>query len=343
MEAKKPKQNKPAGKTGKFGSSPIPKGPCGGSSFDEINSLCGHSGCGGGKCNVRYVGPTTHLRDHHIIHAARGASHVWTAAIVAGLAVVLTGALGYAAFGADTGASCSIYSEFQQINLRFDKIEQMLSTLVNQCQVGAKCQNPTTCDAAYINTCTAKCQQLMLTATNNIPVETCKKNCETQCNAPSQCTDDQIKECKNTYLKYAEAVNSVADLNTKLQTCLKTCTWPETAQPTVSGAGQNYTQASSSQGTVSGAGQNYTQAPSSQGMTAGGFQGVNYTQASTTPVITPTTTGGAPSTVGAPQLSDCVKKCYNDRVLCFQKAGVNYTALRKCVTDEAVCKQSCAK
>jgi len=72
--------------------SPIPTGPIGGLG----GSTCGHSGCDS-ACRVRYVGPVTNIRDHHIIHAARGVAHVWTAAIVAGLAVVLTGAIAYTA------------------------------------------------------------------------------------------------------------------------------------------------------------------------------------------------------------------------------------------------------
>ncbi len=45
--------------------------------------------------HVRYVGPTTHLNDHRLIHAAKGLSNVWTAAIVAGLGVVLTATIAY--------------------------------------------------------------------------------------------------------------------------------------------------------------------------------------------------------------------------------------------------------
>lgn len=65
--------------------------------------MCGHEGpaCNGGTCGVRYVGPTTHMRDHHVVHAARGVSHVWTAAIVSGLAVVLTGAVAWTAVDAE--------------------------------------------------------------------------------------------------------------------------------------------------------------------------------------------------------------------------------------------------
>lgn len=73
----------------KDGGSPVPTGPMGGD-----DPTCGHGGCGS-ACSVRYVGPTTHVRDHHILHTARGVSHIWTAAVVTGFAVVLTGAVAY--------------------------------------------------------------------------------------------------------------------------------------------------------------------------------------------------------------------------------------------------------
>ncbi len=76
----------------KAGSSPIPAGPTGG-------STCGHSGCKA-TCRVRYCGPTSPMHNHYIVHAARGVAHVWTAAIVSGLAVVLTAAIAFTAVNA---------------------------------------------------------------------------------------------------------------------------------------------------------------------------------------------------------------------------------------------------
>lgn len=68
-------------------SSPIPCGP---------GQSCGHEGtCGPDGCNVRYVGPVSHMRDHHAMHAARGSAHIWAAAVTTGLALVLTGAIAY--------------------------------------------------------------------------------------------------------------------------------------------------------------------------------------------------------------------------------------------------------
>lgn len=70
----------------KAGASPIPVGVGG--------SVCGHSKCGV-ACNVRYVGHTSRIVDHHTFHMARAVANIWAAAIVVGLAVVLTGAVAY--------------------------------------------------------------------------------------------------------------------------------------------------------------------------------------------------------------------------------------------------------
>ncbi len=76
--------------------SPEPVGPMGGSSLGgtDSGSVCGHSGCGV-NCSVQYAGPTSHIRDHHIWHAAQGVSHVWSAAIITGFAIVVTGAIAF--------------------------------------------------------------------------------------------------------------------------------------------------------------------------------------------------------------------------------------------------------
>jgi hypothetical protein len=74
-------------KSAKAGNSPSP-------SIESKCGPCGHSDCND-RCRVRYIGPTTHVRDHHILHAARGISHIWPAVIIAGLAIVLTGAIAY--------------------------------------------------------------------------------------------------------------------------------------------------------------------------------------------------------------------------------------------------------
>ncbi len=111
--------NTKAKKSGrKAANTPAPCGP---------GSTCGHSGCEGGTCSVRYVGPTSHPRDHHVQEAAHGARHVWTAAIVAGLAVVLTGTIAFSAV--DAATQNATQTERQQIMQRLEKVERMVQDL----------------------------------------------------------------------------------------------------------------------------------------------------------------------------------------------------------------------
>jgi predicted PurR-regulated permease PerM len=92
--------------------------------------VCGHSGCGTG-CNVRYSGPTSHPRDHLIHQAAHGARHIWAAAIVAGLAVVLTGAIAVTAVQAETELRNwnSDREVLTTLSHRIDRLEQSLQAV----------------------------------------------------------------------------------------------------------------------------------------------------------------------------------------------------------------------
>lgn len=92
---------------------------------------CGHDNCSSNGCNVRYVGPVSHMRDHHALHAARGVTHVWTAAIVSGLAVVLTGVLAYSAVQARTVAQPS--AEVRVMMQRLDRLETMMKDVAQRC------------------------------------------------------------------------------------------------------------------------------------------------------------------------------------------------------------------
>jgi hypothetical protein len=61
---------------------------------EGMTAACGHGGCGP-TCCVRYVGPTSHVRDHHVLHVARGVANIWGAAVLTGVAIVLTGAIAF--------------------------------------------------------------------------------------------------------------------------------------------------------------------------------------------------------------------------------------------------------
>jgi hypothetical protein len=84
---------------------------------------------------VRYVGPVSHLRDHHALHAARGVAHVWTAAIVSGLAVVLTGVLAYGSVqaAANSGGRRSQSQELRTIMERLDRLETSMQEVKQHC------------------------------------------------------------------------------------------------------------------------------------------------------------------------------------------------------------------
>lgn len=129
MEETKPKRRtvkrRSVAKTTDEGSTPIPSGP-------GTDALCGHGGCGSGQCNVRYVGPTSHPRDHYALHAARGVAHIWMAVIVTGVSMVLTGALAFTAVQAKTDQDQSLRdgksrADLTRVMERLDKIERAVN------------------------------------------------------------------------------------------------------------------------------------------------------------------------------------------------------------------------
>jgi len=107
----------------KAGNSPMPKGPA-----------CGHMSCDSG-CHVRHIGPTSNLRDHHAHISSRGVHHTWLAAIVTGVAIVMTGALAlqgvYA--GSDdvsnNSAQMEIHKLIQEIHYLTNHVEDLEANL----------------------------------------------------------------------------------------------------------------------------------------------------------------------------------------------------------------------
>jgi len=99
------------------------------------SSTCGHDGCGGSGCSVRYVGPVSHLRDHHALHAAHGVAHVWTAAVVSGLAVVLTGVIAYNAQAATPRrpAAAAPSADTRLLMERLDRMERAMREMAQSC------------------------------------------------------------------------------------------------------------------------------------------------------------------------------------------------------------------
>lgn len=136
------------------GSSPIPNGP--GNSNVALDAACGHSGCGR-QCQVRHVGPTTHLRDHDIVHAAKGSTHAWTAALVAGLAVVLTGAIAYTAVEAEAPKRESDRA-LRELTRRIDTLDKRLQQVLDQCRF-EPVEPPVTIEPEPVGACGANCPE----------------------------------------------------------------------------------------------------------------------------------------------------------------------------------------
>jgi hypothetical protein len=122
----------------KAGNSPSPstKSKCG---------PCGHSHCDD-RCRVRYIGPTTHVRDHHILHAARGISHIWPAVIIAGLAIVLTGAIAYHTANAQNQQIDQALSQnsTEQILNKLDSLETRINVMERDIEGLFRAQSKTT-------------------------------------------------------------------------------------------------------------------------------------------------------------------------------------------------------
>jgi len=305
MEDKTSKQKKGVRRAAKAGGSPIPCGPTGGA-MDDMPSACGHMACTGGVCNVRYVGPVSHMRDHHVVHAARHASHVWSAAIVTGLAVVLTGSLGYAAFGAEyANPSGSMYGEFQQINNRLDKIEGMVAKLLDRCQLSSSCDGQQA-EKPSQDECINGCKKEF--GDNIEKANACiRQRCEKQASEQPAQTQEQCKS--SCEAKYAAMDLTAEQLATNVKACMeRNCP----AQPT----GDTCTQQCKEK----------------------------YKDDATaiSKCLVENKCPGAPSTSGA-SVEQCYAKCYDTRVACFKEAGSNYVALRTCVANESSCKSACKK
>ncbi len=129
-----PKMKKPVARKSplKSANAPEPTGPIAG-------PTCGHSSCGV-ACKVRYVGSTSHMRDHFVMHAARGVTHVWSAAVVTGLAVVLTGTVAFTAVQAKEGQRQALVrrematrADLHMLNERLGVMERLLQQARQVC------------------------------------------------------------------------------------------------------------------------------------------------------------------------------------------------------------------
>lgn len=112
---------------------------------DQVAAICGHSACDT-NCNVHYVGPTSSLADHHTHLAAHSGKHVWAAAIVSGLAVVLTGTVAYSSVQASPTSTSMVPSvsqmETDRLVERLTALELQLRDVQTACAAGGDNQLP---------------------------------------------------------------------------------------------------------------------------------------------------------------------------------------------------------
>ena len=94
--------SKPRRRSMKAGASPAPCGP---------GSTCGHETCKGPSCRVRYAGPVSSLGDHHAFTASRGSTHIWAAALITSLALVVTGTVAFQSVEASQTKRAEILSK----------------------------------------------------------------------------------------------------------------------------------------------------------------------------------------------------------------------------------------
>ncbi|MCC7357764.1 hypothetical protein IT408_04675 [Candidatus Uhrbacteria bacterium] len=204
--------------------SPVPEG------MNAHEPSCGHGGCGV-SCSVRYVGPTSHVRDHHIFHTARGVGQVWTAAIVAGLAVVLTGAIAWSTVDAQSRpavdtTNSAIRQSVEQLGKRLDRIEEMLKMLTSQCKSSAAACADTTGGAGITKTDPNVCYERCVAGGENTSTE-CRKSCgqtggETMMKIPSVCEQKCSTEaaiCKRA----ATDIDKVANCGDLYKRCTSSC------------------------------------------------------------------------------------------------------------------------
>lgn len=115
----------------KASSTPIPTGP-------GTGPTCGHDGnCTPNACKVTYAGPVSRVHDHHVISAARGTTHIWPAAIITSLALLVTASVAfYSVDAAQDERTAALQkqtanrADIEKIMERLDKIERMTADIL---------------------------------------------------------------------------------------------------------------------------------------------------------------------------------------------------------------------
>lgn len=107
------------------------KMPAGNSPAPSMQApTCGHDGhCTANACNVRYVGPTSQIADHHAMHFAQASTHIWSAAVVTGLALVVTGAIAYQSVKADSTKAAQVLQKQNANRADIAKVIEQLNRI----------------------------------------------------------------------------------------------------------------------------------------------------------------------------------------------------------------------
>ncbi|MCK9360607.1 hypothetical protein M0Q28_00025 [Patescibacteria group bacterium] len=116
----------------KAGSTPIPTGP------GSTGPTCGHDGnCTTNACAVTYAGPVSRLHDHHMITAARGTTHIWPAAVITSLALLVTGTVAFYSVDAAQDQRTSALqkqaanrADIQKLTEQMNRIERMTTDIL---------------------------------------------------------------------------------------------------------------------------------------------------------------------------------------------------------------------
>jgi hypothetical protein len=86
---------------------------------------------------VTYAGPVSRVHDHHVISAARGTTHIWPAAIITSLALLVTASVAfYSVDAAQDERTAALQkqtanrADIEKIMERLDKIERMTADIL---------------------------------------------------------------------------------------------------------------------------------------------------------------------------------------------------------------------
>jgi hypothetical protein len=93
-------------------------------------ATCGHDGsCTSMGCNVTYAGPVSRINDHHMLVAARNTSHIWPAAVITSLALLITGSLAFSSVQASQDAKTAALTKQAANRADIDRIVQQLNRI----------------------------------------------------------------------------------------------------------------------------------------------------------------------------------------------------------------------